>query len=136
MSAQAPNEDKAGQRIFVQFVQFVARFVKVFSEDEYMINSNRSRREFFADVPVLAAAAFWQAPASVEPILDIHQHILYSGRTPEQTLAHQMHYGIKTTVLLPGAGWLVAVAGTNRDATAFQAQHPDRFVTFASSDPA
>ena len=101
-----------------------------------MINSNRSRREFLADVPVLAAAAFWQAPASVEPILDIHQHILYSGRTPDQTLAHQMHYGIKTTVLLPGAGWLVAVAGTNRDATAFQAQHPDRFVTFASSDPA
>lgn len=101
-----------------------------------MRNSNRSRREFLADVPVFAAAAFWQAPASAEPILDLHQHVLYSGRTAEQMLAHQMHYQIKTTVLLPGAGWLLAVVGGNRDCTAFLAQHSEGFVTFACSDPA
>jgi predicted TIM-barrel fold metal-dependent hydrolase len=36
-----------------------------------------------------------------EPIIDIHQHTHYSGRTDEQLLNHQRTMGIHTTFLLP-----------------------------------
>jgi predicted TIM-barrel fold metal-dependent hydrolase len=45
-----------------------------------------------------ARAAFAQAP---EPVIDIHQHLNYSGRTDEAFLAHQRRMGVTTTVLLP-----------------------------------
>lgn len=39
-----------------------------------------------------------QAP---EPVIDIHQHVGYSGRTDAALLAHQQKMGVTTTVLLP-----------------------------------
>ena len=36
-----------------------------------------------------------------EPIIDIHQHLGYSGRTDEAFLAHQRAIGATTTILLP-----------------------------------
>ncbi|HXK03710.1 MAG TPA: amidohydrolase, partial [Verrucomicrobiae bacterium] len=38
---------------------------------------------------------------AAEPVIDIHQHTNYSGRTDEQLLAHQRTMGIAKTVLLP-----------------------------------
>jgi predicted TIM-barrel fold metal-dependent hydrolase len=43
------------------------------------------------------------APAA-EPIIDIHQHLNYSGRSDEALLAHQQRMGATTTILLPAGG--------------------------------
>src|SRR4030095_10412681 len=40
-------------------------------------------------------------PASGEPIIDIHQHLGYSGRADDVLLAHQRAIGATTTILLP-----------------------------------
>jgi predicted TIM-barrel fold metal-dependent hydrolase len=96
------------------------------------MTANLTRRDFLA----AAAAAFVPAQRAPEPILDIHQHVLYNGRTKEQLLAHQLEHQITTTVLLPGEGWMLPILGGNRECAAFQAEHPDRFVRFACSDPA
>jgi predicted TIM-barrel fold metal-dependent hydrolase len=55
-------------------------------------------------------AAAQQAPA--EPIIDIHQHLGYSGRPDEVLLAHQRAIGAMTTILLP-AGRPVTGASTH-----------------------
>ena len=66
-----------------------------------------TRRQFLA-----ASAAFSLAPAlraaetsapnpPPDPIIDIHQHTHYHGRTDLQMLAHQRAMGITTTILLP-----------------------------------
>ena len=47
-----------------------------------------------------ADAAFPQATAD-EPIIDIHQHLGYSGRPDAVLLAHQRAIGATTTILLP-----------------------------------
>lgn len=36
-----------------------------------------------------------------EPIIDIHQHTNYSGRSHEKLIAHQRTMGVTTTILLP-----------------------------------
>ena len=41
------------------------------------------------------------AAQPAEPVIDIHQHLGYSGRTDEALLAHQRKMGITTTILLP-----------------------------------
>jgi len=47
-----------------------------------------------------------------DPIIDIHQHIHYSGRSDERLLAHQKAMGISTTILLP-SGRPVSSASTH-----------------------
>lgn len=41
------------------------------------------------------------ATQQAEPIIDIHQHLGYSGRTDEAFLVHQRAIGATTTILLP-----------------------------------
>ena len=41
------------------------------------------------------------AAAEKEPIIDIHQHTHYHGRTDEQMIKHQRAMGVTTTILLP-----------------------------------
>jgi len=41
------------------------------------------------------------AQAAPAPVIDIHQHLGYSGRTDDAFLAHQRRMGVTTTVLLP-----------------------------------
>ena len=55
-----------------------------------------SRRGFLA----AAAAAPLSAQPS-EPIIDIHQHTNYSGRSDEELVRHQREIGVAKTVLLP-----------------------------------
>jgi predicted TIM-barrel fold metal-dependent hydrolase len=60
-----------------------------------------------------------QAP---EPIIDIHQHLGYSGRSDDAFLAHQRAMGATTTILLP-AGRPVNTASTHQGtANGLQAQ--------------
>ena len=51
-------------------------------------------------------------PAPAEPIIDIHQHTNYAGRTDEQLVAHQRKMGVTQTILLP-SGSAVKRASTN-----------------------
>jgi predicted TIM-barrel fold metal-dependent hydrolase len=59
---------------------------------------------------------------AAEPIIDIHQHLGYTGRTDDALLAHQRAIGATTTILLP-AGRPVSTASThNGVANGLQAQ--------------
>ena len=53
-----------------------------------------------------------QSPAA-EPIIDIHQHTDYSGRTDEQMIAHQRTMGVTHTVLLPAGRFYNLEAGAS-----------------------
>lgn len=55
------------------------------------------------------------APAA-EPVIDIHQHLNYSGRSDAALLAHQRTMGVTTTILLP-AGRPVSTASTHQGAS-------------------
>jgi len=83
-----------------------------------------------------------------EPIIDIHQHINYHGRSNEDLLTHQRAMGITTTILLP-AGRPVISASTNngesngmeakitgnRVAMKFARKHPKEFLFAANEVP-
>jgi predicted TIM-barrel fold metal-dependent hydrolase len=74
-----------------------------------------SRRDFMAGVTTTAlgvAAAGARALAQAEPIIDIHQHLGYSGRPDDVLLRHQHEMGITTTILLP-AGRSVKTPSTH-----------------------
>jgi len=63
-----------------------------------------SRRDFMAGVTTTVlgmAAAGAHASAQAEPIIDIHQHLGYSGRPDDVLLRHQREMGISMTILLP-----------------------------------
>ena len=65
----------------------------------------RDRRDFLrvsslALVGMTARVVTQSVPAA-EPIIDIHQHLGYSGRPDPTLLAHQRALGVTTTILLP-----------------------------------
>ena len=85
---------------------------------------------------------------SVEPIIDIHQHVGYSGRGDDALLAHQSAMGATTTILLPAgrsvntpsthdgvANALQAKAHGNEACEAFARAHPKEFVIGANEVP-
>jgi len=66
----------------------------------------RERREFLTSSSLallgMATRSFQASPiAAVEPIVDIHQHLGYSGRPDDVLLSHQRVMGATTTILLP-----------------------------------
>jgi predicted TIM-barrel fold metal-dependent hydrolase len=65
-------------------------------------NSRVNRRDFLtrSAVALFGVTRLRSAPAD-EPIIDIHQHLGYSGRTDEAFLVHQRAIGATTTILLP-----------------------------------
>ena len=63
-----------------------------------------SRRQFLeSGTAALTTGLLLQdaAAADKEPIIDIHQHTHYHGRTDEKMLSHQRAMGVTTTILLP-----------------------------------
>jgi predicted TIM-barrel fold metal-dependent hydrolase len=75
-------------------------------------NTAVQRREFFGVSSLALLGAVVQAAQPPEPIIDIHQHLNYSGRSDDAFLAHQRALGATTTILLP-AGRSVATASTH-----------------------
>ncbi len=74
-----------------------------------------SRRRFLQSSLAATTAALLprvHAEDAPEPIIDIHQHTNYKGRTNEQMLAHQRMMGVTQTILLP-AGTPVNRPSTN-----------------------
>jgi len=113
-----------------------------------------SRREFFtmsglalAGVTLHGCATAASSPHP-EPIIDIHQHVGYSGRPDDVLLAHQRAMGVTTTILLP-AGRPANTASThNGESNGLQARclgneacyqfaraHPKEFLFGANEVP-
>ncbi len=92
-----------------------------------------SRRCFLAS---LGASAIAQGQAA-EPIIDIHQHTTYSGRSDAELIAHQREMGIAKTVLLPAGSryGLAAGAGGNDTVVAIARQYPREYLFFANELP-
>ena len=90
-----------------------------------------NRRSFLA---TLAAPALAQ---KAEPIIDIHQHTNYSGRSDEELIKHQREMGVSKTVLLPAGSkyGLAAQAGGNDTVVALARQLPKEYVFFANELP-
>jgi uncharacterized protein len=72
-----------------------------------------------------------------DPVIDIHQHTDYSGRTNAELVAHQRTMGISKTVLLPAGSryGLAAGAGGNDSVIELARQYPNDFVFFANELP-
>ena len=82
-----------------------------------------TRREFLAGSSLALLGVAAQGPsAQAEPIIDIHQHLNYSGRPDEVLLAHQRTMGVTTTVLLPSGRQVSRPSTHNGVANALQAQ--------------
>lgn len=109
-----------------------------------------SRREFLVGTTVLLAGATSPLGAAepAEPVIDIHQHTDYSGRSHQQMLAHQRAMGITTTILLPAgrpvnsasthdgvANGLQAKATGNEVCMKFAQEHPKEFLFGANEVP-
>ena len=75
----------------------------------------QTRRDFLTTSTFAAiGAALCPVPADAqEPVIDIHQHLGYSGRPDDVLLRHQRVMGVSTTILLP-AGRDVDSASTHQ----------------------
>lgn len=98
-----------------------------------------SRRSFLRTslLGALATAGAGQGAGPAEPIIDIHQHTHYSGRSNQQLLAHQRAMGVTTTILLP-AGRLYGLAaecGGNETVVEMARAYPKEFLFFANEVP-
>ena len=101
---------------------------------------NYTRRDFLStSVTLLGASALARythaaETPSPEPIIDIHQHVPYSGRTAEQLLAHQLALGVTFTILLPAGSrfGLAAKVSPYPESKALAEKFPDRFRWFAN----
>jgi predicted TIM-barrel fold metal-dependent hydrolase len=89
-----------------------------------------SRRGFLT----LACASLAQAD---EPVIDIHQHTNYSGRTDEQLYGHQRNCRVTKTVMLPAGSkyGLDGGCGGNDSVVAYTRAHPNESVFFANELP-
>ena len=90
-----------------------------------------SRRSF------LAALASPLVAQPAEPIIDIHQHTNYSGRSDEELIRHQREMGVSKTVLLPAGSkyGLAAGAGGNDTVVAIARSLPKEYLFFANELP-
>jgi len=112
-----------------------------------------SRRQFIgASAALLLAprthAADADAAAPAEPIIDIHQHTHYHGRTDEDLIKHQKTMGVTLTVLLPAGSTVIRPSTLDGRANGLQAEcfgnesvvnlaktHPQEFLFFANEVP-
>src|SRR6185436_2534524 len=99
-----------------------------------------SRRELFALAASPLVAPYMRAFSSGDPIIDIHQHTNYHGRTDEQLIAHQTAMGVTRTILLPAgrsvdrpstdngrSNGLAARTGGNESCLALSRKYPKQF---------
>jgi len=110
-----------------------------------------SRRRFLAASGTLALGSLLpaQEPTGYTgPIIDVHQHTNYSGRTNQQLIAHQQRMGITMTILLPAgrpvsrpsthdgrSNGLAAQCGGNDTVFELARDHEDSLRFFANEVP-
>ena len=78
------------------------------------------RREFLTASSVALLGFAVQGEA--EPIIDIHQHAGYSGRSDAALIAHQRALGATTTILLPAGSSVISASTHDGVANGLQAQ--------------
>jgi predicted TIM-barrel fold metal-dependent hydrolase len=111
-----------------------------------------SRRQFIQTSALLVAGTAISgsetSQSSAEPIIDIHQHLGYSGRSDDVLLSHQRSMGISKTILLP-AGRPMNSASThqgssngleakclgNEECYQFSRAHPESYAFGANEVP-
>ena len=94
-----------------------------------------SRRAFIATAcSVLIPEVLSAQP---EPIIDLHQHTNYLGRSDEALIGHQRFLGIEKTVLLPAGSkyGLAADCGGNDTVMNLARRYPKEFFFFANELP-
>lgn len=96
-----------------------------------------SRRAFFVGAGATVAASVLPATSHLliaEPIIDIHQHTHYWGRSDADLLRHQRALGVMQTVLLPAGSkyGLEADCYGNDSVLAMARRYPKEFVFFAN----
>ena len=74
---------------------------------------------------------------TAEPVIDIHQHTNYHGRTDEELIAHQRTMGVSHTVLLPAGKYFGLEVGAGGNETMFRLARsfPRQFSFFANEVP-
>jgi len=101
-------------------------------------NAPVSRREFLISTTGLLLASKLEGVSQIaqpsEPVIDIHQHTNYSGRSDEELIAHQKAMGVSMSILLPAGRFygLDAQCGGNDTVVALAKKHPDSFKYFAN----
>lgn len=106
-----------------------------------------NRRHFLQSAGLLATGSVFAEP-DVEFIIDMHQHVNFSGRNNEVLLAHQNAMGINKSILLPAgspvemeathmgkSNGLAALIFGTAAAAKLAAAHPEKFVFFANEVP-
>jgi predicted TIM-barrel fold metal-dependent hydrolase len=86
--------------------------------------------------------------ADLGPIIDVHQHTTYLGRTNDRLLAHQRNMGVTLTILLPGGtptnlpsthhgktNGLYAGAGITETCQAIASELPNEYRYFVNEVP-
>jgi len=71
------------------------------------------------------------------PLFDLHQHTDYYHRPDATLLAHSRNLGVARTLLLPGAGWMIAGApcGDNAWCRRTAESAPGHYLRFTTADP-
>ena len=111
-----------------------------------MKNPLVTKRDFIKTAGCALAASFCEPACSVAqsdvlsadfPIIDLHQHTNYSGRSDLQLRTHQQAMGIQRSVLLPAGKYygLAATCGGNETVYRMAQLYPDDFVFFANEVP-
>jgi predicted TIM-barrel fold metal-dependent hydrolase len=95
-----------------------------------------SRRDFLqqATLAMLAAGAGCRGTLSSSgtgPIIDIHQHVSYSGRPDDNLLFHQAEMGVTRTILLPSGRPMTTASTLNGKANGLQAACADTEACYA-----
>lgn len=95
-----------------------------------------TRRKLLAAAAALPIAA-QERGAPSEPIIDIHQHTNYTGRSDDELIRHQREMGVAKTVLLPAGSkyGLAADCGGNDTVVAVARRLPKEYVYFANELP-
>ena len=115
------------------------------------MHTSLSRRQFLGSTAAALTAGSLlndAVAADKEPIIDIHQHTHYHGRTDEKMLNHQRAMGVTTTILLPAgrpvtrpstregkANGLAAKTGGNDTVMAMAKKYPNEFIFGANEVP-
>lgn len=101
-----------------------------------------NRRKFFAASTGIVASAALTGCKSLslpgpEPVIDIHQHTHYSGRTDADLIAHQRTMGVTHTILLPAGRFFGLEADCHGNASVLRLtqERPRLFSFFANEVP-
>src|SRR5687767_11047839 len=100
-----------------------------------------SRRDFLIAATAVAGSTLCGCATrnvnAAQPIIDIHQHTNYAGRTDEELIAHQRTMGVTHTILLPAGRFFGLEANVGGNATVVQLARklPREYSFFANEVP-